>query len=311
MNTGFVRLLFGLFLLMVWDVEGWSVQAYEAITVKDGGTLTGTLILKGKVPKPKGYNLVTFPDPVYCGRISTGKGWRLLQPFNVGEEGEFRDVVVMVEGIERGKPMFEKTTRIEAVDCLFQPFISIVRNKQPIEVVNLDPVFHDIQAYETSRLGARVLFNSPLPMNPRYSKSGLAAAGRGKRLAGDAISHKVKMHKGRRIFVMQCGFHAYMESWGMVVDHPYVALTDQEGKFSISEIPPGTYTVTVWHPVVKAGRELEYEVTIQPNQNTTLNLEIEAPRGRIYTNQLEDNPRFGLSLMGETKIIPSVELQTY
>lgn len=56
--------------------------------------------------------------------------------------------------------------QIEAKDCLFLPFTTVVRDDQSVTVVNMDPVMHDIQAYETSNLGARVLFNVPLPMNP-------------------------------------------------------------------------------------------------------------------------------------------------
>nr|MBI3611942.1 carboxypeptidase regulatory-like domain-containing protein [Nitrospirota bacterium] len=70
------------------------VWAYEEVTVTDGGTLTGRITLSGEVPKPKGYNLTTLPDPLYCGRISDGQGWRILQPFQVGPAGEFREVVV-------------------------------------------------------------------------------------------------------------------------------------------------------------------------------------------------------------------------
>ncbi|MGA6829293.1 carboxypeptidase regulatory-like domain-containing protein, partial [Nitrospira sp. NS4] len=83
---------------------GSSAWAYEEIAVSEGGTLTGTVKLDGTVPKPKGYNLTTLPDPFYCGRISDGQGWRILQPFNVGPAGEFREVVVYLEGIEKGKP---------------------------------------------------------------------------------------------------------------------------------------------------------------------------------------------------------------
>ena len=84
------------------------VSAYEEVTVSDGGTLTGIVKLEGTVPKPKGYNLTTLPDPFYCGRISDGEGWRILQPFNVGPGGEFREVVVYLEGIEKGKAFAEK-----------------------------------------------------------------------------------------------------------------------------------------------------------------------------------------------------------
>ncbi len=55
-----------------------SAWAYEEIPVTDGGTVFGTITLAGEVPKPKGYNLVTLPDPYYCGRISDGQGWRIL-----------------------------------------------------------------------------------------------------------------------------------------------------------------------------------------------------------------------------------------
>ncbi len=286
-------------------------EAYEEITVKNGGSLQGHITLQGEVPKPKAYNLVTLPDPVFCGRISNGNGWRLLQPFNVGSQGEFRDVVVVLKNIEKGKPVPKAIPEIEAIDCLFAPFITIVYDQRPVKVSNVDPVFHDIQAYETSSLGARVLFNTPLPMNPRYSKSSLSVAKRGKRLSGKPILQKVRMTKGRNIFVMQCGFHAYMESWAYVVDHPYIALTDENGRYSIEGIPPGTYQALVWHPVAKAGKGIEFEVTIQPNQASTLDVSIDAPKGRLYANQLEKNPRFGLDLMGNSEIIPSVELQKY
>lgn len=62
------------------------------------------MTLNGAVPKPKGYNLTTLPDPFYCGRISDGQGWRILQPFQVGPIGEFREVVVYLEGVDKGKP---------------------------------------------------------------------------------------------------------------------------------------------------------------------------------------------------------------
>ncbi|MCS6316805.1 MAG: carboxypeptidase regulatory-like domain-containing protein, partial [Nitrospira sp.] len=144
-------------------------RAYEAMTVTEGGTLTGTVMLEGTVPKPKGYNLTTLPDQFYCGRISDGQGWRILQPFQVGPAGEFRDVVVYLEGIDKGKPFHEGSVpQIDAKDCLFEPFTTVVRDDQSVTVVNMDPVMHDIQAYETSRLGARVLFNVPLPMNPAH-----------------------------------------------------------------------------------------------------------------------------------------------
>jgi hypothetical protein len=144
----------------------------------------------------------------------------LLQPFDVRPNGEFQQVVVMVVGIDKGKALPATTSKIEAVDCKFAPYISVVFGKKRIAIINMDPALHDIQAYETSRLGARVLFNSPPPMNPQYTKEGIFKTGRNAHLAGTPMMQRIDMHKGRRVFVMQCGFHAYMESWGFCSGQP-------------------------------------------------------------------------------------------
>ncbi|MBI3603190.1 MAG: hypothetical protein HY205_01905, partial [Nitrospirae bacterium] len=60
--------------LVLWLMAGQQVGAYEEVTVTDGGTISGAVSLVGQVPKPKGYNLTTLPDPLYCGRISDGQG---------------------------------------------------------------------------------------------------------------------------------------------------------------------------------------------------------------------------------------------
>lgn len=281
-------------------------SAYEAIPVKDGGTLTGLVTLVGDVPTPKGYNLVTFPDPFYCGRISNGKGWRLLQPFQVGSSGGFRDVVVLIQNIKKGKVFDYTPPRIEAIDCRFAPYISIVRNKHSVEIVNMDPVLHDIQAYETSRFGARVLFNVPLPINKKLRKSRLMEGKAPKNRSGEVMTQQVRMRKGRNIFVMQCGFHAYMESWALAVENPYFALSDRDGRFMITDIPPGTYKVRGWHPLITK----EYTVTIESNEVARLDMKFDAPTGRLYANQAQEKTRFGMELLGRnSKIVPIVELQ--
>ena len=199
---------------------GSPALAYEEIAVSEGGTLKGTVTLEGTVPKPKGYNLTTLPDPFYCGRISDGQGWRILQPFNIGPAGEFREVVVYLEGIEKGKPFLEKTVpQIEARDCLFLPFTTVVRDDQSVTVVNMDPVMHDIQAYETSNLGARVLFNVPLPMNPQHPRNFKDRTEAGmyhKHMAGPPMKELVKLSKGRRIL---SGIAAHDELAGRHRDH--------------------------------------------------------------------------------------------
>ncbi|HLZ35490.1 MAG TPA: carboxypeptidase-like regulatory domain-containing protein [Nitrospira sp.] len=299
-------------IIMGTGSPAWS---YEEAAVTDGGTLTGKVTLEGKVPKPKGYNLVTLPDQFYCGRISDGQGWRILQPFNVGSAGEFRDVVVYLEGIDKGKPFDEKgVPQIEARDCLFVPFTTVVRDDQSVSVVNMDPVMHDIQAYETSHLGARVLFNVPLPMNPQHPrnfKDRSDAAMYHKHMAGPPSKQLVNLSKNRRIFVMQCGFHAYMESWGVAVTNPYFAKTDEQGRFTITGVPPGTYKLVVWHPYVR--NTVEQTVTIGPKGTVEANIAVPAPIGRLYANEVMDHAYVRYSVTEETKkeIEPMVKKQDH
>jgi hypothetical protein len=263
--------------------------------------------LSGPIPEPKGFNLVTFPDPTYCGRISNGKGWRLLHDFVVGRDRGLKDTIVLLEGVEAGKPFEMSVPLIEARDCMFAPFVTIVRNGHAVEVVNMDPVMHDIQGYETSiEAGARVLFNTPLVMNHEHRRGDILATHN--HAPGKSLVGPLYLNKGRRTFYMQCGFHAYMESWAMTVNNPYYAVTDASGAFRIENIPPGTYQMVVWHP--QSGPGLTRTVTVTQDGHLVEDFAIPAPKGSRSAYKVTDNPRFGIEALGyPIDIQPLVEHQ--
>ena len=66
----------GVIILAILVTGVVPAPAYDVIDVERPGTIAGTVSLEGVVPEPKGFNLITFPDPQYCGRISNGRGWR-------------------------------------------------------------------------------------------------------------------------------------------------------------------------------------------------------------------------------------------
>ncbi len=303
-----------IFVVLLSAISCWANDTpnYQEVVISNGGSIHGRVTLNGKVPKPKGYNLTTLPDQIYCGRISDGKGWRLLQPFDVGPEGEFRQVVVRLEGVHKGKPFPPvKSPQIQAVDCQFLPFIIVGRDQQDVVVVNMDPAMHDIQAYETSQLGPRVLFNIPLPISPRYPREVDLSTHFHKHYQGPQMTQTIRMTKGRRVFTMQCGFHAFMESWALIPDNPYFTVTNSEGRFEIGDIPPGTYTLSVWHPYLRDTNE--QTITVGPNGSHEVHLDIVAPTGRLYANQMVDNAynRYTVTEDVQSQIVPTLEKQSY
>lgn len=294
-------------LCLILSIPASSVWGYAVKEMAGGGTVRGTVTLSGLVPDPKAYNLVIFPDPEYCGRISNGNGWRLLRDFLVNEQGEVRNVVVLLEGVTEGKPFSLSVPRVEARDCRFLPFTTVVRSGHGIEVVNMDPVMHDIQAYETSTaMGPRVLFNSPLSFNRRHHRGDLHATHDHR--PGESLVRQFQLSKKRRTFVMQCGFHAYMQSWAIAVDNPYYVLTDENGRFSLEDVPPGTYDLRAWHPGIK--QVVKQQVTIEPGENLTVDFQLPSPGRRKTALTVRTPPRFTPAALGrEFTIEPLLERQ--
>ncbi len=298
---------FFLIACLILSIQPSSTWGYEVKEVASGGMVRGTVTLAGSVPDPKAYNLVIFPDPEYCGRISNGNGWRLLRDFLVNERGQVKDVVVFLAGVKHGKPFSLSVPRVEARDCQFLPFTTVVRSGHGIEVVNMDPVMHDIQAYETSmETGTRVLFNSPLPFNRRHRRSDLHATHDHR--PGESLVRQFQLNKKRRMFVMQCGFHAYMESWAIAVDNPYYVFTDTNGQFSLDAVPPGTYDLRAWHPGIK--RVMKKQVTIEPGGNLTVDFQLPSPGRRKTAYTVRTPPRFTPAALGrDFTIEPLLEHQ--
>jgi len=228
----------------------WPASAYDTVVVKDGAVVRGTVTFQGAVPAPKEFELQRYPDRGFCGALSDGEGHRFLKEVNVGQGGGLKDVVVVVEGVQSGKPFTFTNAQVEANVCQFLPFVTVVSDKRQLTVTNRDPVSHDIQGYSYDHAGVDIVLHRP----------SLKATG---------TTDIVHLVKGRKVFTMQCGIHPYMQNWGYAIDNPYYAVTDPDGSFSIGDLPPGTYTVKAWHPILGVQ---ERELTVEPNATATLDV---------------------------------------
>jgi hypothetical protein len=157
-------------------------------------------------------------------------------------------VVVVIEGVQKGKPFTFVSAKMEANICQFLPFVSVVSDKRQITVANRDHVSHDIQGYAYDMSGVDIV---------------LHRAALDKRGTTDVVN----LTKGRKVFTMQCGRHPYMQSWGYAIENPYHAVTDLDGAFTIGDLPAGTYQVKAWHPILGSQ---EQTVTVTANGTAPL-----------------------------------------
>ncbi len=262
-------------------------RAYQETTVTDGGTLAGRVVLNGAPPPARIFHLVFSPNMDFCGSISDGKGNRLLKEFRVAADGGFEGVVVAVVGIERGKA-FTYAPEIQLEHCRVSPFITPVRNHHPISIVNKDRIAHDIQAYTAGENYTFAMFNKPM-------------------LPDSAATKDVRMRKGQYVFRTQCGVHDFMQSWGIAVGNPYFAVTGADGRYTIPDLPPGTYDVIAWHPHMKVRAQ---QVVVGPSGRVALDFRFDAAEVEIPLHDLQTAYRLETALDTRTPPIPSIELQT-
>lgn len=233
---------------------GTQAWAYESEPVKEGATVHGIVTVTGTVPAPLEFELRRFPDHEFCSQLADRNGYRFLREVTVRTDGGLKDVVVMVEGVERGKPFTFTDAEVEVKLCQFLPFVTVISDKRQVTVFNRDPVPHDMQGSAHDQTVSEMAFYRP----------SLQAGG---------TTDVVQLAKGRNAFIMQCSLHPYMQSWGYAVDNPYFAVTDAKGSFSIDGLPPGTYRLKAWHPVL--GTQ-ERELTVTANKTVSLDLSFEA-----------------------------------
>ena len=82
--------------------------------------------------------------------------------------------------------------------------------------------------------------------------------------------NKKKLEKTGTIYV-ECAVHGWMQGNVVVVDNPYYAVTDENGKFSIPDLPPGKYQVKIWHEYLG---ESTREITVAAKAATPLDADL-------------------------------------
>ena len=204
-------------------------EQYQVIDVTNGGTITGVATWKGEVPDLPPIELVT--DTNVCGEEVPAQAL-LVNPTNKG----VRSVLVYLERVEKGKAPADKYW-LHMVGCQFKEHLLPFVRSQVMAMVNADPLFHNPHFFNAKNIS---LLNIPMP-GPNYE-----------------IDHKYLQQPGKGekgVMRLQCDIHSSMNAYWAGFDHPYFAVTDADGKFEISGVPPGKYTLVAWHEGYKVIRE--------------------------------------------------------
>jgi Carboxypeptidase regulatory-like domain len=213
-------------------------QAYEVSAVTSGGTIEGVVVFRGDVPTRK---IIPTKDVEVCGMPRDEPLMR------VGANQAVESAVVYLVEVASGKewPAAGKTPELDNVKCRFEPEVQVIA-AGPLDVVNTDPVLHNTHGY----YGKRTAFNLALP-------------NKGQRIP-------VELPRAGTVRI-DCDAHGWMEGWIYVVDNPYYAVTGADGKFSITDVPPGDYKLVAVQPFTGP---MEMPVSVAGGKATTLDIEL-------------------------------------
>ncbi len=196
------------------------------------GEIAGTVSFAGKAP-PRA-PLDRHTDPV-CAKTP-----KLAEDVVVAN-GKLAGVHVQITpGTAGSHAAPSAPVKVVQRDCMYEPRVVGVMAGQSVEIVNGDATFHNVRG----NLGARIAWNlSQPPKAAPIVRSDLGEAG--------------------QVVSLHCDVHPWMAAWAVISDHPYFDVTSDEGSFTLKNVPPGTYTVQAWHPVL--GLE-KAQVTVKPGK---------------------------------------------
>ncbi len=253
--------------LLVLSAAGFG-QGYQVITVTNGATITGTVKWSG--PMPHLAAMAIFKDQQICDPESAKT--RDLERLVVGPQDGVANTVVFLKNISSGKPMDipEQRRFLDQKHCRYEPHVMLVPATGTLQMKSSDAVLHTIH------MDGAATYNLPFPFPDKVISRDMPTVG---------------------LVNLKCnGGHTWMNAEMLVVPHPYYAVTDEAGKFKLSDVPPGKYEIVAWHegwgvarqegsfdvltekriqrPIFTEPRTWEKSVGVEPNGTSVVNFVI-------------------------------------
>jgi hypothetical protein len=208
--------------------------------------ITGKVTLKGTPPPER-----KIEFDATCGKLHTEA--KTTRHFLVAPDGGLANVFVYLKTGPAGKT-YETPTDVPVLDqvnCIYEPYVSGVMVNQKFKIRNSDPLMHNVHAMP--KAAGNKEFNIGQPVKDMTTEKSFA-------------SPEVLVR-------FKCDVHPWMFAYIGVLDHPYFAVTDKDGKFKLpGDLPAGTYTLVAYH--LKAG-EGSQEITVAAGDKKEVNFTLE------------------------------------
>ena len=220
--------------------ESAAEVVYTRVDSTTAGVISGTVLFKGKAPQRTKVDMEEDPQ---CARLHKQPVYQ--DSIAVNSKGNLGNVFVYIKHGLEGKTFQPSAAPVTMVQkgCGFEPRVLGIQTGQGYQVINSDPVTHNIH---------------PRPKNNREWNHSQAAGA--EPLLRRFIQPEVMIR-------VKCNVHSWMKAWIGVVESPYFAVTATDGSFELKNVPPGKYTIEAWQE--ELGTQ-EQELIVEPSGKPTL-----------------------------------------
>lgn len=184
------------------------------------GMIRGSVKFSGTVPAPAALDVSADPA---C--VSSNQEPLYSQELMVAANGAVRDAFVFIKGgLPAGAayPVPAEAAVLDQRGCRYTPHVLGVRVNQPVTIINSDSTLHNVHAQTQNSAG----FNLGMPLQGMKSTK--------------------KFPKAELMAHLKCDVHPWMSAYIGVMDHPFFAVTGENGAFELKGLPAGKYTLSVW-----------------------------------------------------------------
>jgi plastocyanin len=240
-----VHLVVAALIILLTACSGPSSTPVPADTqpqaAKGTATISGRVTFEGVPPANE---IIRFDADPQCVAETQGEMPR-DEAVLLGERSALQNVFVYVM---RGLPAARYAPPANAVvldqqKCRYMPRVLGVQVGQALTIRNSDPLLHTVRADATD--------------NPRFN---VATPLRGVEVTRTFRAPEVMVP-------IKCDMHPWMQAHVGVLDHPFFSITDPSGTFSVSGLPPGTFTLAAWHE--RFGTRTQ-EITLEADESRSV-----------------------------------------